>query len=69
MPRRFGFKPEGPVAHREDYEVRECPFKVAQDLVREHHYSKGAANTAVAAHCLVRRKVARWSALRSGCRR
>jgi hypothetical protein len=53
--KRLGYKPEGPVAHREDYEVQACPHKVAKALVESHHYAKGAANTSVAAHCLVRR--------------
>jgi hypothetical protein len=52
---RLGYKPEGPVAHREDYEVIACPFKDAVALVKKHHYAKGSANTAVASHCLVRR--------------
>jgi len=48
-------KPTGPVARKDDYEVRACTLKEASTLVQKHHYAKGAANTAVASHCLVKR--------------
>ena len=47
-------KPSGPVARRGDYRIGPCPHSIASALVREHHYAKGAANTSVHAHCLVR---------------
>ena len=37
-----------------DYEVRDCPLKDAQDLVRRHHYTKGGSNTACYTHGLYR---------------
>lgn len=52
----LGYKPEGPVARREDYTIGPCPHGVARNLVERYHYAKGAANTSVAAHCLVRRE-------------
>ena len=48
-------KPEGPVARREDYTVTRCPHASARAMVERFHYTKSAANTSVAAHCLVRR--------------
>ncbi len=39
-------KPAGNVAHRADYEIRKCPFAEARAFIVEHHYAKGAANTA-----------------------
>jgi hypothetical protein len=50
------YKPEGPVAQREDYTIGLCPHSVARGLVERYHYTKGAANTSVAAHCLMRRE-------------
>lgn len=40
---------------REDYEVRDTPLSVAQDLVRKHHYARGGSNTAVYVHGLYER--------------
>lgn len=48
-------KPEGPVARRSDYVVESCEHRVALSLVSRLHYTRGAANTSVAAHCLRRR--------------
>jgi len=52
----LGYKPEGPVARREDYTIGPCPHGVARSLVERYHYAKSAATTSVAAHCLVRRE-------------
>lgn len=48
-------KPDGPVAHRRDYEVRPCALAVARALVAANHYAKGSAKQAAHAHCLVRK--------------
>lgn len=37
------------------YEVRPCPLADAQQMVRNHHYSKGGSNTAVYTHGLFER--------------
>lgn len=49
------YKPEGPVAQREDYTIGRCPHGIARDLVERYHYAKSASLTSVAAHCLTRR--------------
>lgn len=48
-------KPDGPVARRADYEVISVPHVVAKVLVATFHYARGAANTSVHAHALVRK--------------
>lgn len=47
-------KPEGPVARRSEYSVRDAPFAEASALIRAEHYSAGSANTAVYCHGLYR---------------
>lgn len=37
-----------------DYDVRPAPLKVAQRLVREHHYARGGSNTGTYIHGLFR---------------
>lgn len=37
---------------RQEWEVRPAPLAAAQALVREHHYARGGANTAVFVHGL-----------------
>lgn len=46
---------------REDWDVRPAPLREAQDMVREHHYSRGGSNTAVYVHGLYRREDGRLS--------
>ena len=41
-------------ARRRDYNVRECSHRDAVDLVKAHHYAKGASNTSVFRHGLYR---------------
>ena len=48
-------KPDKPVARRADYVVERIEHGKAKQLVERHHYAKGASNTSVAAHGLVRR--------------
>lgn len=36
----------------DDYYVTDAPLKVAQKMVRQHHYSRGGSNTAVYVHGL-----------------
>lgn len=48
-------KPQGPVARRADYLVETVELPRARQLVREHHYARSSANTAVARHGLFRR--------------
>lgn len=40
---------------RGDYVVMDCPLRLARRLVTEHHYARGASNTAVFCHGLFRR--------------
>ncbi len=40
---------------RSDWEVRTVDLAVAQELVRQHHYSRGGANTATYMHGLFRK--------------
>ena len=40
---------------KEEWEVREAPLAVAQEMVRRLHYAKGGSNTAVAVHGLYRK--------------
>jgi hypothetical protein len=48
-------KPSKEVVRRRDYTVQEIPFSEAAALIRAHHYARGCANTATAAHGLVRK--------------
>jgi hypothetical protein len=47
-------KPDGPVAHRRDYDVRAIEHANAVALIEQAHYARGAANTSVFAHGLFR---------------
>lgn len=40
---------------KEDYYVADCPLKLGQKMVQEHHYAKGGSNTCVYMHGLYRR--------------
>ena len=40
---------------KEDYTVDSIPFRMARDLVREYHYARGSANTAIFRHGLFRK--------------
>ena len=48
-------KPDKPVARRGDYVIAKIEHAKARQLVERYHYAKGAANTSVAAHELIRR--------------
>jgi len=41
------------------YEVRSCPLKDGQELVRQHHYARGGSNTAVYMHGLYEKATGR----------
>lgn len=45
-----------PKFRRGEWFVADAPLKAAQDMVREHHYSRGGSNTAVYVHGLFRRE-------------
>lgn len=47
-------KPERPVARRSDYRVVDIEHAVGVELIRQHHYARGDANTHVFMHGLVR---------------
>ncbi len=47
-------KPDGPIARREDYRVEPCSQSLVQYLAALAHYSRGASNTAIYAHALIR---------------
>jgi hypothetical protein len=47
-------KPDCPVARRNDYAIHDCPHDVASRFVAQHHYARGASNTGVYSHGLVR---------------
>jgi len=47
-------KPQGAVARRGDYSVREIPHAEAVVFIEQHHYARGASNTSVFAHGLFR---------------
>jgi hypothetical protein len=47
-------KPSGPIARRENYRIERRPHAEAKKLIEMFHYAKGAANTSVACHGLVR---------------
>lgn len=47
-------KPEGPRAHRRDYEIHPVPLAEGAAFIRAHHYARGCSNTAVYAFGLYR---------------
>ena len=48
-------KPDRPVARRGDYVIAKIEHAKARQLVERYHYARGASNTSVAAHGLIRR--------------
>jgi hypothetical protein len=50
---------------RKDWVVDTCSLGQAADLIADHHYARGAANTAVFRHGLYRR--AHWPLFLTGC--
>lgn len=56
-------KPDGPVARRGDYTVRDAPLHEAARFIAAYHYARGCANTAVYVHGLYRGEVLVGAAL------
>jgi hypothetical protein len=48
-------KPDGPVLRAIDYEVRDVPLSVCQELVARYHYARGGSNTATFKHGLFKK--------------
>ena len=46
---------ESPRLRASDWEVKSAPLAVARELVEQHHYARGASNTAVYVHGLYHR--------------
>jgi len=47
---------EKPQLKSKEWAIRDASLKQAQEMVREHHYSKGGSNTAVYVHGLYRKE-------------